>query len=66
MSEWIKHDGGPMPVIASQLVKVKFRNHDLVKDDFYTDTGKAMNWDWYHDLGDDDIVSYMIVNGVRK
>ena len=60
-SEWIEHDGGPRPVPASAIVTVRFRNHERVKDDYYTDTGIARDWDWYHDTMDDDIVSYRVV-----
>lgn len=51
MSEWIKHNGGPMPVEKDELVFVLFDNS---WNDLETGPSKASSWgDWDWDSIDD-------------
>lgn len=61
MSEWINHAGGKRPVHLTDIVQVKFRDHDSVIGGMKSDTGCAGDWAWFHDGSDDDIVAYRII-----
>ena len=57
MGEWIKWEGGPMPVPADTKVIVKFRDQSVVEDDIQ----RADFWVWRHSREDDDVIAYRLV-----
>ncbi len=66
-SEWIEHDGGPMPVDAETLVIVRFRDG---REELERQASKAIFWgdgsdvdsNWSHEApSESDIVAYRVV-----
>lgn len=67
MSElnWIKHDGGPMPVPGDTIVEVLLRCETF--NNFESDHREADEWDWTHSNNatyEYDITHYAIVGDV--
>ncbi len=47
-------EGCPCPVPDNAIVAVRFRSRDTAQPPRY-----ALDWDWSHDGGGDDIVEYL-------
>lgn len=63
---WIEHDGGSVQASKLDFVQVRFRDHDRVKDDFISDTGRVAYWTWWHDGSGDDIVQYRVITNPQS
>jgi hypothetical protein len=56
VSDWIEWKGGDRPVSTDTLVEVRLRDSELKAE-----TGEAVEFDWRHEIMDDDIIAYRIV-----
>ena len=56
MAGWIEWNGGDRPIPADTLVEVRLRDLELKAE-----RGEAVEFDWHHEIMDDDIIAYRVV-----
>lgn len=56
LSEWIEWKGGHRPVSPNTMVEVRLRDGELKAE-----IGEAVEFDWQHEIMDDDIIAYRII-----